>query len=156
MGMVFNTTHTKNLLHFANTAFDYAHFPSRVSDATLRANLQNLGATSTTYNDIWNYLSLGHDGVPRRLEFWFNLLDATYQAGNSVSFWIGQYILSALNNADQYSAIEFFAVPVSGQQIAVEAPQDVIDHYHSGMLILAITIDTDVVDSFPNHPKHGT
>jgi hypothetical protein len=156
MGMVFNTTHTKNLLHIANSAFDAAHFLGRAADATLMANLQNLGATTTIYPDVWNYLGLGHDGVPRRLEFWLNLLDFGYQAGNSVSFWIGQYILSALNSPNRYSAIEFFAVAGSNQQVAVKAPQDIVDPHHAGKFIMAITIDTDLVDNFPGHPHHGT
>jgi hypothetical protein len=158
MGMVFNTTHTHNLTNAANSAFAGASFTTNAADATLKHNLSHLGPSAGQTkldHDVWQHLHLTDDGVPRRLGFWLNLVDNAPQSGSTVAHWIGQFMLNALNNTAKYTGIEFFPVAGPGGQITVDPAQDLPDHAHPGQFIMAITINTDVVDNFPGHPPHG-
>jgi hypothetical protein len=159
MGMIFNTTHTNNLINYANGAFAGANFTTNAADATLKNNLNNLGSSARQtklFQDVWQHLRLGDDGVPRRLRFWFNLVDNAPQSGSTVAHWIGQFMRNALIDTTKYTGIEFFAVGGPGGQITVDPAHDLPDHAHPGQFIMAIKINTDVVDNFPGHPPHGT
>lgn len=158
MGMVFNTTHTHNLTQSVNDAFTGTGFTRCSADATLKHNLSNLGTSAgqaKLYHDVWQHLNIADDGVPHRLSFWFHLVDNAPQSGSTVAHWIGQFMLNALNNTAKYTGIEFFPVAGPGGQITVDPAQDLPDHTHPGQFIMAITINTDVVDNFPGHPPHG-
>ncbi len=158
MGMVFNTTHTQNLINAVNGAFAGASFTANAADATLKHNLSSLGPSAghTKLNhDVWQHLHLTDDGVPHRLSFWFNLVDNAPQSGSTVAHWIGQFMVNALNDTAKYTGIEIFAVAGPGLQITVAPAQDHPDPAHPGQFIMAITINTDAVDNFPGHPPHG-
>ncbi len=150
MGMIFNTQQTNTLIGYANGALVAGGFARAANDATLKGYLATIGTTTNLHDHVWNHLGLGNAGVAARLGFWLRLLDTIQQNGHPVSYWIGQWILNALNNTGRYAGVEFFAVPDTNISVSQRDFQDL--NNGGNKYTLVITICTDVVDKYPHHP----
>lgn len=155
MGMIFNTHQTNLLLGYANGALVANGFTAATTDAALKNFLSRLGTTTNLNDHVWAHLGLGNAGVPRRLRFWLvNVLQSIQQNGHPIDYWIGQWMVNALNNPARYAGIEFFVVPDANISVS---QLDFLDLNNGGnKYTLIITIHTDVVDKYAGHPLANT
>jgi hypothetical protein len=155
MGMIFNTQQSIQLLGYANGALVANGFTAATNDATLKTNLAGMGTTKNLNDHFWNHLGLGNAGVPKRLKFWLvNVLPSVQQNGQNLDYWIGHWMLNALNNPGKYAGIEFFVVPDSNLSVT---QQDFPDPNNGpNKYTLIITVHTDVVDKYHGHPAANT